>query len=131
MLLISFLLKTAFVVSARHRGGHSHHQREGARRQRARRQRARRNCPRSRLLLRDGSRRYRFRTSLHYRFTLSPAFFVVRTKANVLLERRYSRPAGKITGLRSDHTVILTSRRREWNVSLLLCSGAASGDRTR
>jgi IS4 transposase len=44
-----------------------------------------------------------------YRFTLSSAFFVVRTKANVLLERRYSRPVDKATGLRSDHTVILTS----------------------
>jgi len=45
-----------------------------------------------------------------YRFTLSAAFFVVRTKTNVLLERRYSRPVDKATGLRSDHTVILTSR---------------------
>jgi transposase len=44
-----------------------------------------------------------------YRFTLSSAFFVVRTKANVLLQRRYSRPVDKSTGLRSDHTVILTS----------------------
>jgi len=45
-----------------------------------------------------------------YRFTLESAFFVVRTKANVLLQRRYSRPVDKTTGLRSDHTVILTSR---------------------
>jgi hypothetical protein len=44
-----------------------------------------------------------------YRFTLSSAFFVVRTKANVLLQRRYSRPVDNSTGLRSDHTVILTS----------------------
>lgn len=44
-----------------------------------------------------------------YRFTLSSAFFVVRTKANVLLQRRYSHPVDKTTGLRSDHTVILTS----------------------
>src|SRR5580692_1536352 len=44
-----------------------------------------------------------------YRFTLSSAFFVVRTKANILLQRRYSRPVDKSTGLRSDHTVILTS----------------------
>ena len=43
------------------------------------------------------------------RFTLSAAFFVVRTKANVLLQRRYSRPVDKTTGLRSDHTVILTT----------------------
>jgi hypothetical protein len=44
-----------------------------------------------------------------YLFTLSSAFFVVRTKQNVLLQRRYSRPVDKSTGLRSDHTVILTA----------------------
>ena len=44
-----------------------------------------------------------------YRFTLESAFFVVRTKANVLLQRRYSRPVDNTTGLRSDHTVILTA----------------------
>ena len=44
-----------------------------------------------------------------YRFTLSSAFFVVRTKSNVLLQRRYSRPVDKSTGVRSDHTVILTA----------------------
>ncbi len=42
-------------------------------------------------------------------FTLCSAFFVVRTKENVLLERRYSRPVDRTTGLRSDHTVILTA----------------------
>jgi hypothetical protein len=42
-------------------------------------------------------------------FTLSAAFFVVRTKSNVLLERRYSRPVDKSTGVRSDQTVILSS----------------------
>jgi hypothetical protein len=41
-------------------------------------------------------------------FTLCSAFFVVRTKENVLLQRRYSRPVDKSSGLRSDHTVILT-----------------------
>ena len=41
-------------------------------------------------------------------FPLCAAFFVVRTKGNVLLQRRYSRPVDKSTGLRSDHTVILT-----------------------
>ena len=41
-------------------------------------------------------------------FTLCSAFFVVRTKQNVLLQRRYSRPVDKTTGLQSDHTVILT-----------------------
>lgn len=44
-----------------------------------------------------------------YLFTLCSAFFVVRTKENVLLQRRYSRPADKTTGVRSDHTVILTA----------------------
>jgi hypothetical protein len=42
-------------------------------------------------------------------FTLSSAFFVVRTKSNVLLQRRYSHPVDKYTGVRSDQTVILTS----------------------
>ena len=44
-----------------------------------------------------------------YIFTLSAAFFVVRTKSNVVLQRRYSRPVDKSTGVRSDHTVILTA----------------------
>jgi hypothetical protein len=44
-----------------------------------------------------------------YIFTLSAAFFVVRTKCNVLLQRRYSHPVDKTTGVRSDHTVILTA----------------------
>ena len=42
-------------------------------------------------------------------FTLSSAFFVVRTKSNVLLQRRYSHPVDKSAGVRSDQTVILTS----------------------
>jgi transposase len=42
-------------------------------------------------------------------FTLCSAFFVVRAKENVLLERRYSRPVDKSTGVRSDQTVILTA----------------------
>jgi Domain of unknown function (DUF4372)/Transposase DDE domain len=41
-------------------------------------------------------------------FTLCSAFFVVRTKENVLLQRRYSRAVDKTSGLRSDHSVILT-----------------------
>jgi hypothetical protein len=41
-------------------------------------------------------------------FTLCSAFFVVRTKENLLLQRRYSHPVDRTTGLRSDHTVILT-----------------------
>jgi hypothetical protein len=42
-------------------------------------------------------------------FTLCSAFFVVRTKENVLLQRRYSHPVDKTSGVRSDHTVILTA----------------------
>jgi hypothetical protein len=41
--------------------------------------------------------------------TLSAAFFVVRTKSNVLLQRRYSHPVDKSTGVRSDQTVVLSS----------------------
>jgi len=44
-----------------------------------------------------------------YFFTVCSAFFVVRTKENVLLQRRYSHPVDKSTGVRSDHTVILTA----------------------
>ena len=44
-----------------------------------------------------------------YVFTLCSAFFVVRTKENVLLERRYSHPVDKSSGVRSDQTVILTA----------------------
>jgi hypothetical protein len=40
-------------------------------------------------------------------FTLSLAFFVTRSKSNVKLQRRYSHPVDKTTGVRSDHTVIL------------------------
>ncbi|MHB1959909.1 MAG: IS4 family transposase [Acidobacteriaceae bacterium] len=44
-----------------------------------------------------------------YNFALSSAFFVVRTKKNVLLQRRYSHPVDKSTGVRSDQTVILAT----------------------
>jgi hypothetical protein len=44
-----------------------------------------------------------------YTFALCSAFFVVRTKENVLLQRRYSHSVDKSTGVRSDHTVILTA----------------------
>jgi hypothetical protein len=44
-----------------------------------------------------------------YIFTLSAAFFVVRTNSNVLLQRRYSHQVDKSTGVRSDQTVILTA----------------------
>jgi hypothetical protein len=42
-------------------------------------------------------------------FTFRSAFFAVRSKSNVLLQRRYSHKVDKSTGVRSDHTVILTS----------------------
>ena len=42
-------------------------------------------------------------------FTLCSSFFVVRTKKNILLQRRYSHPVDKSTGLHSDQTVILTA----------------------
>jgi IS4 transposase len=44
-----------------------------------------------------------------YRFTLESAFFVVRTKSNVLLQRRYSHPVDPAIGVRSDQTVVLAS----------------------
>ena len=44
-----------------------------------------------------------------YWFTLCSAFFVSRTKGNVLLQRRYSHPVDKSTGVLSDQTVILTA----------------------
>ena len=44
-----------------------------------------------------------------YVFTMCLAFFVVRTKENILLQRRYSHPVDKSTGVRSDQTVILTA----------------------
>ncbi len=44
-----------------------------------------------------------------YLFTLSADLFVVRTKENILLERRYSHPVDKSTDVRSDQTVILTA----------------------
>jgi hypothetical protein len=42
-------------------------------------------------------------------FTACGTFFIVRTKSNVILQRRYSRVVDKSTGVRSDHTVILTA----------------------
>ena len=44
-----------------------------------------------------------------YRLTLAAAFFVTRTKANVLLRRRYSHPVDRSTGVKSDHTVLLVA----------------------
>ena len=51
-----------------------------------------------------------------YVFTLSAAFFVTRTKKNVLLQRRYSHEVDKSTGVHSDHTVILTPHRKLTNL---------------
>src|SRR5438132_954246 len=42
-------------------------------------------------------------------FTLCSAFFVVRSKENILLQRRYSHPVDRSSGVKSDHTVILTT----------------------
>jgi hypothetical protein len=42
-------------------------------------------------------------------FTLSMACFVVRTKENIQLQRRYSHPVDKSTGVRSDQTVVLAA----------------------
>jgi len=44
-----------------------------------------------------------------YGFTLCSAFFVLRTKEKVLLQRRYSHPVDQATGVSSDHTVIRTA----------------------
>jgi hypothetical protein len=44
-----------------------------------------------------------------YVFTLCSAYFVVRSKENILLQRRYSHPVDKTSGVRSDQTVILTA----------------------
>jgi hypothetical protein len=44
-----------------------------------------------------------------YTFTLSSSFFVIRTKENILLKRRYSHSIDKAAGLRSDQTVVLTT----------------------
>jgi IS4 transposase len=42
-------------------------------------------------------------------FTRELAFFVTRAKKNVLLQRRYSHPVDKSTGLRSDQIVVLAT----------------------
>jgi len=44
-----------------------------------------------------------------YRFELGAAFFVVRSKTNLEIQRRYSHPVDKSTGVRADQTVLLTS----------------------
>ncbi len=64
-----------------------------------------------------------------YVFTLSAAFFVVRTKGNVVLQRRYSREVDKSTGVRSDHTVILTTiHSAKWLIQMPCVSGGATLD---
>jgi hypothetical protein len=44
-----------------------------------------------------------------YGFTVAAAFFVVRSKSNVVLQRRYSHAVDKTSGVRSDQTLILTA----------------------
>ena len=44
-----------------------------------------------------------------YRIKLSSAFFVIRAKKNILLQRRYSHVIDANTGVRSDQTVLLTT----------------------
>ena len=44
-----------------------------------------------------------------YVFSLSAAFFVVRTKRSVFCNGVYSHDVDKSTGVRSDHTVVLTA----------------------
>ena len=44
-----------------------------------------------------------------HRLTLAAAFFVTRTKENVLLQRRYSHAVNAASDVKSDHTVILTA----------------------
>ena len=46
-----------------------------------------------------------------YRFTVESAFFVLRNKSNVVLRRRYSHPFERGTGITSDQTVLLDSKR--------------------
>jgi hypothetical protein len=41
--------------------------------------------------------------------TAAAAFFVARTKSNVILQRRYSHAVDTTIGVRSDHTVVLTA----------------------
>jgi hypothetical protein len=51
-------------------------------------------------------------SSASFVFTLCSSFFVVRTKKNILLQRRYSHPVDKSTGVRSDHSGSSTSGER-------------------
>jgi len=62
-----------------------------------------------------------------YVFSLSAAFFVVRTKNNVLLQRRYSHEVNKSTGARSDHTVVLTAINSIKPVSIAECNSRIAG----
>jgi len=46
-----------------------------------------------------------------YRFAVESAFFVLRNKSNVVLHRRYSLPVEPGTGITSDQTELLDSKR--------------------
>ena len=65
-----------------------------------------RNSARGGRLLRDGSRLHRFRASLSLHALLR--IFRRAHKENLLLQRRYSCAVDKTSGLRSDHSVILS-----------------------
>jgi hypothetical protein len=43
-----------------------------------------------------------------YRLQLALAFFVIRAKGNLRFNRRYSHPHDRLTGVRSDQTIVLT-----------------------
>jgi hypothetical protein len=43
-----------------------------------------------------------------YRLQLALAFFVIRAKGNLQFNRRYSHPHDRLTGVRSDQTIVLT-----------------------
>jgi hypothetical protein len=58
-----------------------------------------------------------------YRLTLAAAFFVTRTKENVLLQRRYSHPVDRTSGVKSDHTVVFGRSR----IGQALSGGTAEG----
>jgi hypothetical protein len=46
-----------------------------------------------------------------YALNLFPAFFVIRAKSNLLFRRLYSREVDKTLGLRSDQSIVLTSKK--------------------
>jgi Domain of unknown function (DUF4372)/Transposase DDE domain len=53
-----------------------------------------------------------------YRLTLAAAFFVTRSKDNLVLQRRYSHPVDSTTGVRSDHTVVASGSLKRYPAAL-------------